>query len=106
MTISNQTLFLGFPVDEPFSKLLNKNKPEYLAIFIGSGEAYLEEVHFQGVCYLGKYVANEEPLMQLELLEANIFSFLRKLVPDYDFATTHLILFALSHDDPVNTRSV
>lgn len=95
MTLINSTLFLGFSVDEAFASALEKHKPEYISLFIHSRDAYLEEVHFQGVRYLGKYMNNEEPLIQLELLEANIFSILKKLVPDYDYSGSNLILFAL-----------
>lgn len=95
MTLINSSLFLGFPVDEPFLSALEKNKPDYISLFIHSGDAYLEDVQFQGVRYLGKYVNNEEPITQFELLEANIFSLLKKLAADYDFSSSNLVLFAL-----------
>ena len=58
---------------------------------------YLEEVDFQGIRYLGKYVNNEEPLANLDLLEANIFSILKKLVSEYPYQDTHLVLFTIPH---------
>lgn len=95
MTLPDSTLFLGFPVDEAFSSALEKINPDYFSLFVQSEDAYLKEVHFQGVRYLGKYVNDEEPLTQLGLLEANVFSLLKKLVTDYDYSKTNLVLFAL-----------
>lgn len=91
----NGSLFLGFSVDESFASSLEKNKPEFNALFIQSDDAYLREIQFQGVRYLGKFVNNEEPLAQIELLEAHIFSLLKRLVADYNYQNTNLILFAL-----------
>ncbi len=95
MTTINGLLFLGFPINESFSSALERNKPEYISLFIGSGDTYLNEVHFEGSRYLGKYIENETSLGQLELLEANIFSLLKKLVADYAYKSSHLFLFTL-----------
>jgi hypothetical protein len=91
----NTTLFLGFPLDDGYIVQMQKNKPEYLELFIRSGSDYLQKVEFDKVSYLGKFVQNEEPLAQLELLEANIYSLLKKLVADYSYQNTPLILFAI-----------
>lgn len=97
----DSSLFLGFPVDDSFSEALKQNKPEFLALFINSGEAYLDEVQFEGVRYLGKYVKNEESLKQLELLKTNIFSLLKRLVANYDYLNSNLILIALPKNNSV-----
>lgn len=71
--------FLGFPVDARFSNALEKQPPEYVALFINSDEAYLEEIYFQETRYIGKRVNHVEPLTQLELLQTHIFSLLKNL---------------------------
>lgn len=95
MSLINSALFLGLLVDEVFSAALKKLAPEYLALFLNSEDTYLEEIHFNGKRYIGKYVDNEESLAQLELLEAHIFSLLKKLVSDYDYSHLNLVLFAV-----------
>lgn len=91
----DSTLFLGLPVDSSLALSIGKINPQLLSLFLHSGEDYLQEVTFQGTRYIGKFVQNEEPLIQLELLEANIFSLLKKLIPNHPYENSHLILFAL-----------
>lgn len=88
-------LFLGFPIDETFNHSLNKNKPEYVSLFIDTDDNYLKKVEFRKVLYLGKFIPQEVYLTQLELLETNIVSLLKKLVVDYDYSKSKLFLFAL-----------
>lgn len=89
------SLFLGFPVDTLFSSLLDKLNPEYKALFLQSGEDYLSQVTFQNSSYIGKFVQNEESLAQLELLEANVRSILKKFVVDYPYQDHSLVLFPI-----------
>lgn len=89
------SLFLGFLVDEAFTRALEKNTPEYLHFFLQPGSGYLEEVTYQEERYIGKFVSNEQNVGQLELLEAHIFSLLKKLAPDYNYTHSNLVLFAL-----------
>lgn len=102
MTTLNSLLFLGLPIDESFAILLKKNKPEYISLFINSNNIYLEEINFQEVRYLGKYVKNEESLTQLKLLEANIYSLLKKLAANYDYSKSNLVLFVHPHTPPIH----
>lgn len=86
-------LFLGFPVDQEFSFHLQKVNPHLTSLFIQKSGQYLEEVNFKGVSYLGKYAENVTDSSELELLEANVYSLLKKLVPDYSYEKVPLLLF-------------
>lgn len=112
-------LFLGFPVTEIFATALEKNSPEYISLFIKPEDNSLKsnlppmnrsdsnmtaflgdklglnEIQYNGVRYLGKFVKNEASLTQLELLEANIFSLLKKLVTHFEYRSSDLFLFSV-----------
>jgi len=88
-------LFLGFPMDAHFTESLNALDPRLVALFINNGEdsAYLEKIAYQNADYVGKYVGEMSEIQSLSLLEANIYSILKKLVPHYPYETVPLILF-------------
>jgi hypothetical protein len=88
-------LFFGLPVDSELSKQLGKINPKILSLFIQEGENYLIEVKMENQTYLGKSILNPIDLSSLELLEANIYSLLKKLLPEYPFHLNSLILFPL-----------
>lgn len=86
-------LFLGFPVDKTFAMALQKANPAILAIFIQDNENYLREITWQDTRYFGKYVGKAADLNTLDMLEANIYSLLKKLVPEYPCLQVPLTLF-------------
>lgn len=86
-------LFLGFPVDSNFSIKLDQINPAIRTLFIKSEENYLHEVQKNNQCYLGKLIPNKSELPALEMLEANIYSLLKRLVPDYPYENVPLALF-------------
>ena len=89
----SHTLFFGFPVDPLFEKELSKVNPHMLDQFIQRGGDHLEErVHLE-MRYLGKDLGRLADLQTLEQLEANIFSILKKIVPDYEYGEIPLTLF-------------
>ncbi len=96
MNLLNSSLFFGFCVDEVFARSLAKHKPEYISLFVHADDNYLQELHHQGKYYLGKCVNNTESVTQLKLLEANIYSLLKKLVADYPYTDSDLVLLAFS----------
>lgn len=88
-------LFLGFPVDKIFSQELEKINPVIAKQFIQRGENYLQEITHDGMPFLGKYAGKMATPLQLELLEANIYSLLRKIVPDFSYQEVPLYLFSI-----------
>jgi hypothetical protein len=107
MKNSNTSLFLGLLVDSQFSVELDKNSKDLLSYYIKSSDEYLREVDFDGKRYLGKFIQNEEPIYQLELIETHIISLLKKLVPHYPYENSHLVLFAIpsKSDNPTSPYS-
>lgn len=96
MNINSFKLFLGYPVDSGFEKALNGVDPAIVSLFIQDGEDYLHEVRYQGARYLGKQVSQIADFEQLELLETNIYSLLKKVVPDYPYHQKQLLIFPIN----------
>src|SRR5438105_1590338 len=95
-------LFLGFPIEHDFSLKLDKVNPEIVSLFVKKGGDYLEKINFKGVSYLGKFVGDIADGTALELLEANIYSLLKKLVPEYSYEKIPLLLFPYSESSEEN----
>lgn len=86
-------LFLGYPVEGGFAEALGRVDPQLANLFIQGGENYLQQVVHQDVRYLGKFAGEMCDIGRLELLEKNIFSLLKKLIPDYSYESVSLVLF-------------
>lgn len=91
----NASLFLGFPTDASFDKALDNIDANILSIFINNHADYLKEVTHEGIRYIGKYVGGIAHTSQLALLEVNIYSLIKKIVPNYTVETIPLELFAI-----------
>ena len=89
-------LFLGFPVDDMFARQLENVPDALLNSFISEGDNYLQNIEDNGVRYLGKFSNPCTELRDLELLESNIYSLLKKIEPNYSFHHTPLVLLAKS----------
>lgn len=85
-------LFLGFAIDPIFEKKLASADPQSLKNFIGNKE-FLWKVSYEGIEYLGKPVGKKATLSSLDLVENNIFSLLKRVLPDYPYEETPLYLF-------------
>jgi hypothetical protein len=88
-------LFIGFPKDPLFEKELQKANKHLIDQFIRSNGEYLEEINHQGMSYLGKKLGKLSQFSEIVLIEANIYSILKKLVPDFPYDETPLILFPI-----------
>lgn len=84
-------LFLGFPVDAAYSRSMKGFDSKFLELFFQSD--YLSEVTHEGVRYLGKF-ADPLSINEISLLQSNIYSILKKMVPSYPYEKVPLILFA------------
>lgn len=88
-------LFLGFPVDPLYQAALSKANPKIIAQFVqGSGD-YLIEVLHRDMRFLGKNIGKMITLAELELLEKNIYSLLKRLVSEFPYEETPLYLFPI-----------
>lgn len=87
---STAQLFLGFPINALFAEKLATIPSQILKLSICD----LQEIEDKGTKYLGKYVENCIELSTLQLLEANIYSLLKRIHPEYPYATTPLVILA------------
>jgi len=90
-------LFLGFPVDAIYASELEKVNPNLVSQYVQDSDDYLREVIQNELRFLGKNIGKIITLSQLELIEANIYSVLKKLVPDYPYEETPLYVFPIEH---------
>ena len=89
-------LFIGFPKDPIFQQELQKANDHLMNQFINTHGEYLQEINHQGMQYLGKKVGKLATFSDITLIEANIYSILKKLVPHFPYEETPLMLFPIS----------
>lgn len=89
-------LFLGFPVDPLFAVALGKTNPFAVKQFLGGGD-YLTDLTHNDMRYLGKFLGKISTLPQLELVENNVYSLLKRVVPNFPYQETPLYLFTIIH---------
>jgi hypothetical protein len=90
-------LFLGVLVDSLISTLLQGIDPKKKALFIRENDSScLECLSHQDHAYLGKWAGSIRSLEELLLLEENIRSLLRKLLPELN-NKPELQLFPVYH---------
>ena len=97
----DSTLFLGFPIDKLFENELDKLNPKLLSLFISRENSkkkddLLKKITIQDQTYLGKYLPDIENFSKIEMLEVNILSLLKKIVPDYNYGPNSLVLLTIT----------
>jgi hypothetical protein len=95
-------LFIGFPKDPIFEKELQKINPHLIQQFLKSESEYLEEIQYQGMSYLGKRLGKLVKISEISLLEANIYSILKILVPQFPYDETPLMLITIPESPHAN----
>ncbi len=88
-------LFLGFPVDPLYQAALSKANPKIVAQFIQGSDDYLKEVVHGNMRFLGKNIGKMISLAELELLEKNVYSLLKRLVSEFPYEEAPLYLFPI-----------
>ncbi len=88
-------LFIGFPKDPLFEKELRKANSHRTDQFINPQGDYLLEINHHGMSYLGKKLGKLEKFSEITLKEANIYSILKLLVPEYPYEEIPLMLFPI-----------
>ncbi len=83
MEFSRISLFFGVEVTEELDQALQSVNPHLLMLLIHNDSEYLHEYHEKGTRYLGKNLGTFVEGKALDLIEANIKSLLKKLVPSY-----------------------
>jgi hypothetical protein len=89
-------LFFGFPVDERYGAALANVDPKIYHLFVdnNANSTYLQLINYRDQQYLGKHLGALIECGTLELLQANIYSLLRKLVPEYSYEEVPLRLLS------------
>lgn len=90
------SLFLGFAKTPIFETHLKKTNP-HLATLLTNGNEYLMQLEHESGSFLGKYL---EPLLSIDDLwqsEIHILSLLKKLVPNYCFISSSLVLLTVEN---------
>jgi hypothetical protein len=90
-------LFLGFPVNTDFENKLIDLNPHFVSAYIRDDDLYLQETISNDIRYLGKCIPENvvTDILQLELLESNIYSILNKLLPNHPSQEIPLELFSI-----------
>ena len=89
-------LFLGFPLNSNYLNLLDEVSHPIKSLFIQNNHPeYLYKLEYQDVPYLGKKLGPITDIQSIELLEVNIYSLLRRLVPHFSYEKHPLILFPI-----------
>jgi hypothetical protein len=91
------TLFMGFPVDIAYDKALKNIDSQLVELFLHSptNHGYLTQVCHNEIRYVGKFCGSISTLVDLDLLQENIYSILKKLTPNYHCDDIPLVLFAI-----------
>lgn len=88
-------LFFGFLAEGVFAAKLSLVADDLKSFIIQNQDPYLYRISHEGKVYLGKYVESELTITDLQLVESNIFSLLRKLLPDYPYRDVELFLIPI-----------
>jgi hypothetical protein len=89
-------LFLGLPVSHSFQRELDQLPASLHEVFIqNKSSSYLQQVEYEGVRYLGKYLGSSIELVELDSSQNHIYSLLKKLIPHFPYEQNPLLLFAL-----------
>lgn len=92
-------LFFGFPLNSVYQDTLNKIPSNLRSLFIQNHSDYLQQVEYNGSVYLGKNLGPYIEYNTLDMAEANIYSLLRRLIPDYPYEDS-LFLLAIPASTP------
>jgi hypothetical protein len=86
-------LFLGFPCTSEYLSIFQELPASLVKVFVSQDASYLQKLETEGGSFLGKRIGKEVDVEGLKNLEANIYSLLNRLTPDFPIKDTSLVLF-------------
>jgi hypothetical protein len=90
------SLFLGMPLNEFYIKSLDQLDIEIKKIFISDQKhPYLQQIKIENTHYIGKFLGALSSVAEIELLEKNIYSILKKMIPNHSHEEIPLVLLAV-----------
>lgn len=98
-----EEMFLGVPLTDEVSQKLSEVDPSFRNFFIKDEGEYLQEKVYGGKVYVGKKISSIENLSELALIESNIYSLLKKMMPDHPCEEGTMWLFPILTDTQKNT---
>lgn len=88
-------LFLGFPCTHEYLAIFRELPDSLAKVFVGEDTSYLQKIETPGGLFLGKRIGREVDVEGLKNLEANVYSLLTRLTPDFPVKETSLVLFPI-----------
>lgn len=88
-------LFLGFPCTSEFLTIFQELPASLVKVFVGQDASYLQKIETPAGSFLGKRIGKEVDVEGLKNLEANIYSLLIRLTPEFPVKETSLVLFPI-----------
>lgn len=96
----DKRLFIGFAVDSAYESLLKALDPKILHYYLNDVEGdLLHEVSYKGCRYIGKFIEEPAFIVDLSLLENNIYSILRRIISEYSYEKVPLRVFPVESSD-------
>jgi len=92
------TLFFGLPFESEPGIQIDALEETLKKLYINDEEGHLIELTIDKERYLGKKVGNIIDLPHLALLESNIYTLLKKLLPDYPIEDYPLYLVTINNE--------
>lgn len=97
-------LFVGFEMTPAFAAELEGANPCAVLLFMhGEEKSYLTVVNRGGREWIGKVAETPLETGQIELLQANIYSLVKRLVPSFNPQKNPLHLFAMARSESVSS---
>lgn len=92
-------VFIGMPLEGLFLATYEAVPAQKRALFVGKDETSLREIQYQDKKYVGRFVPAMSSITDLEMIEQNVFSVLKRLTPEFHFDETPLILFSFPYSE-------
>lgn len=89
-------LFLGLPLSKEDLQGIGALPSSLREIFIQNQDlSYLQQIEYESITYLGKYIGSSVEVASLESIQAHIYSLVRRLIPYHEKRDSSLLLLAL-----------
>ena len=99
-SLLERELFLGFEVHEKYQNQLAQVNPYLLTMFVNNENPdYLQKATTEKGTFFGKKLGKLTKLDTFDQTSDNIYSFLKKIVPNYSYEEETLFLFSITKGD-------
>ncbi|MEX1012240.1 MAG: hypothetical protein WD595_00765 [Waddliaceae bacterium] len=92
------SLFLGYPIIDKYAMAFSAVSEDARSLIIQPGDMYLQQIEYDCTLYLGKFIGEHCSVKEISLLEANVYSLLQRLTPDFAVSSSSLFIFPVSNE--------